>query len=230
MPLTGVLLMSLSALIDALRRRLDAAHPWLAPLGLRLILAYEFGEAGLEKLRGENWFARVSDKFPPPFSWLDADLSWWLATWVELGAAALLVLGLGTRLAAYSLLVLTFVAVAAVHWPAEWSSLAQLWQGYEIRNMGFGNYKLPLLFVLMLLPLVLGGGGRLSLDALISRALPAGSEPKADRTALAVVGLGLGLPVAILFPAFGLSLMLLGCVLLALSARGLLSELSARPR
>ncbi|SDE11945.1 DoxX family protein [Aquimonas voraii] len=211
----------------ALRARLDGLAPWLAPLGLRLILAYEFGEAGLEKLHGENWFARVMDKFPPPFSWIDTDLSWFMATWVELGAAAALVLGLGTRLAAYSLLVLTFVAVAAVHWPAEWSNLAQLWQGYEIRNMGFGNFKLPLLFVLMLLPLVLGGGGRLSLDALIAQKLPQTSEARADRAAWAALGLGLGLPLAILFPSFGLALMLLGGVLLAASARTLAREISA---
>ncbi len=106
---------ALHTLPGALRARLDGLGPWLAPLGLRLILAYEFGEAGLEKLRGENWFAGVQSKFPFPFNHVDPELSWWLATWAELGAAALLVAGLFTRFAAYSLLVLTFVATAAVH-------------------------------------------------------------------------------------------------------------------
>jgi hypothetical protein len=43
-----------------------------------------------EKLRGENWFAGVQSKFPFPFNHVDPELSWWLATWAELGAAALL--------------------------------------------------------------------------------------------------------------------------------------------
>jgi len=216
----------LHTLAAALRARLDGLDPWLAPLGLRLILAYEFGEAGLEKLRGENWFGGVQSKFPFPFNHVDPDVSWWLATWAELGAAALLVAGLFTRFAAYSLLVLSFVATAAVHWPAEWSSLAQLWQGYAIRNSGAGNFKLPLLFALMLLPLVLGGAGRLSLDALIARWLPAAGEPRADRAAWALGGLGLGLPIAMLFPTLGLGLMALGLALSVLASRGVWRELS----
>lgn len=217
----------LHAFPAALRARLDGLGPWLAPLGLRLILAYEFGEAGLEKLRGENWFGGVQSKFPFPFKHVDPELSWWLATWAELGAAALLVAGLCTRFAAYSLLVLTFVATAAVHWPAEWSSLAQLWQGYAIRNTGHGNFKLPLLFALMLLPLVLGGAGRLSLDALLARWLPAAGEPRADRAAWALGGLGLGLPIAMLFPTLGLGLMALGAVLALLAGHRFQRELGS---
>ena len=216
---------SITSVTGLLRSRLDGLQPWLAPLGLRLILAYEFGEAGLEKLRGENWFAGVQSKFPFPFNHVDPELSWWLATWAELGAAALLVAGLFTRFAAYSLLVLTFVATAAVHWPAEWSSLAQLWEGYAIRNSGAGNFKLPLLFALMLLPLVLGGAGRLSVDALIARWLPAAGAARVDRVAWALAGLGLGLPIAMLFPTLGVGLMAMGAVLAALSGGGFWREL-----
>jgi putative oxidoreductase len=112
---TGVLWRQVTA-------RLDGLGEWLAPLGLRLIMAWEFGEAGFEKLRGQNWFTGIRDDFPFPFSAVSADLSWALATWFEiLGAFALLV-GLCTRFFAFSLLVLTFVAVAAVHWPESWSS------------------------------------------------------------------------------------------------------------
>jgi putative oxidoreductase len=196
---------AIAAPAQFLRQRLDAAQPWLAPLSLRLILAYEFGEAGLAKLQGQNWFARVTDKFPPPFSWIDADLNWFLATWVELGAALALLLGLGTRIAAYALLVLSFVAVAAVHWPGEWSSLAELWRGYAISDQGFGNYKLPLLFVLMLIPLVLGGPGRLSLDALIARGLPPRQQRSDPLASTALVALGLGIPLAFLLPLAGLA-------------------------
>ena len=43
-------------------------------LALRLILAWEFGEAGWEKLHGDNWFADVT--FPFPFNLLPAEVSW----------------------------------------------------------------------------------------------------------------------------------------------------------
>jgi len=60
---------------------------------------------------------------------------------------------------------LTVVAIAAVHWPAEWHGLAELWKGYAITDQGYGNYKLPLIYVLMLGSLVLSGSGQLSIDA-----------------------------------------------------------------
>jgi putative oxidoreductase len=191
--------------------RLDGLGEWLAPLGLRLIMAWEFGEAGFEKLRGQNWFTGIRDDFPFPFSAVSADLSWALATWFEILGAFALLLGLFTRLFAFSLLVLTFVAVAAVHWPESWSSLSQLWEGYAIRDTGAGNFKLPLLFALMLLPLVLNGAGRLSLDGLLARRLlPAPASAKADAWAWSAAGLVLGLLLATLFPRFGLLLAALG--------------------
>jgi uncharacterized membrane protein YphA (DoxX/SURF4 family) len=109
--------------------RVDGLGHWLAPLGLRALLAYEYVEAGLEKLHGENWFAEIADKFPAPFSLLPANVNWAMATWVELIAGIALLVGLGTRYAAAALFVLTIVAIQAVHWPAEWSSFAELWQG-----------------------------------------------------------------------------------------------------
>lgn len=153
----------------AFGERLDVAGVWLAPLGLRLLLAWEFWEAGIEKLHGENWFGAIAHKFPAPLHLLPADLNWTLATWAELLGAVALLLGLGTRLFAFVLMGVTVVAIASVHWPADWSSLAELAKGYAITDRGFGNYKLPLLFVAMLLPLALRGPGRLSLDSLLAR-------------------------------------------------------------
>ncbi|MDI1231877.1 MAG: DoxX family protein [Methylobacter sp.] len=135
----------------------------LAPIFLRLLLAYEFGEAGLEKLNGENWFADLT--FPFPLSLLSADVSWTLATGLELIASVALILGLATRLFSFTLMLLTLVAIAAVHWPAEWQSFAELWKGYAITDQGYGNYKLPLMYLLMLCSLMLSGSGRLSVDA-----------------------------------------------------------------
>ena len=37
-------------------------------LGIRLLLAYEFGVAGLEKRRGGNGFADIQEAFPFPFA------------------------------------------------------------------------------------------------------------------------------------------------------------------
>jgi len=163
--------MAVISFYDTLTSRLRASGDYVWPLALRLIMAWEFGEAGLSKLRGENWFADIpwSDwqkGFPFPFDLLPVNLNWSLATWAELVFAAMLLLGLFTRLAAISLVVVAVVATAAVHWPAEWGSLAELWSGYVITPKGAGNFKLPLLFVVMLLPLVFHGGGRFSLDHL----------------------------------------------------------------
>ncbi|MDT4883995.1 hypothetical protein FQZ97_1200970 [compost metagenome] len=92
-----------------------------------------------------------------------------MSMWAELIAPVLLLLGLGTRFATLVLMVLTLVAIAAVHWPAHWSSLSELALGYAISDKGYGNYKLPLIYLVALLPLLLKGAGRLSLDALLRR-------------------------------------------------------------
>ena len=135
-------------------------------------MAWEFWESGLTKLHGENWFGEVpwadwQIGFPFPFDQIPVSMNWFLATWGELVFAAMLLLGLFTRFAAISLIVVTVVATAAVHWPAEWSSLAELWSSYAITPKDAGNYKLPLLFVVMLMPLVFHGGGKVSLDHLL---------------------------------------------------------------
>jgi len=142
----------------------------IPPLLLRLILAWEFGKAGLEKLHGTNWFADIS--FPFPFNLLPPDISWHIATYFEIFGAAALVLGLATRFFSVSLIILTIVAIATVHWPTEWNTLSELLSGFRIIDEagdGFGNYELPLLFIVMLLPLLFGGAGKLSLDYLIKR-------------------------------------------------------------
>jgi len=198
---------SLGALWRQITFRLEGLGSYLAPLGLRLIMAWEFGESGFEKLRGNNWFSNVQEDFPFPFSVINTDVSWFLATWFEIVGAFALLLGLFTRFFAFSLLILTFVATAAVHWPDSWSTLGELWQGYAISDKGMGNFKLPLLFALILFPLVLNGGGKLSLDYLLGRALlPNAPAARADGLAWSLAGVAFGLPLAALFPAFGLLL------------------------
>ncbi len=92
-----------------------------------------------------------------------------MATWFELIGAIALLIGLGTRFFSLSLIVLTVVAIASVHWPAEWQTLGQLLQGYVLTDNGFGNYKLPVIFIGMLLPLFWMGPGKLSVDAWLRR-------------------------------------------------------------
>jgi len=203
------------AMYDNLTARLREAGDWTWPLLLRLILAWEFFEAGLGKLRGENWFGDIpwaawQKGFPFPFDRLPTDLNWLVATWGELVFAAMLVFGLFTRFAAISLLVITVVAAAAVHWPGEWGSLAELWSGYVITPIGGGNFKLPLLFAVMLLPLVFYGGGKLSLDQLLI-SLTQRSDLLDDRTGgLQTAGLALlvlGLASVWVEPLWGISLL-----------------------
>ena len=117
----------------------------ISMLALRLFAAYEFGEAGLAKWRGENWFADIRDAFPFPFDLLPAGLSWNLAMGAELVVPVLLVLGL-----------LTAVAWYAVH----------AGNGYNVCDNG---YKMAFIYLLLLLPLLLQGAGKYSLDYLLFR-------------------------------------------------------------
>ena len=150
---------------------LDPAGDWFALLPIRLLMAYEYGRAGLMKFNGNNWFANVQDNFPFPFNVVPVEISWFMATWAEILGGLCLVLGLFTRFWAFSLIVVTIVAIAGVHWPDDWNSLAELWKGYSVSDKGFGNYRIPLLFLVMLIPLVFTGAGRLSLDAVLDRKL-----------------------------------------------------------
>lgn len=201
----------------ALTERLDGVGDWLAPLGLRLILAWEFWEAGIEKYRGENWFGSIQSDFPFPFNLVPSDLSWTMATWFELGGAVALLLGLGTRFFAFNLFVLTMVATASVHWPMNWQTLQDLAMGYAISDKGFGNFKLPLIFAVMLLPLVLKGAGKFSLDALIASRTGAGPRQVVqDPLAWGLAGLVVGLPLALLLPTLGLTIAIAGLLLVAL--------------
>ena len=172
----------MNKLIDIWRRIvgvLDPAGAWIGTLPLRLILAYEFGSAGLRKLGASdslygdapNWFANSADQFPFPINLFSVNFNWFMVTWVEILGGFALALGLFTRFWAFSLLIVTIVAIFGVHWPDDWSSLGELWKGYAIRNEGFGNFRIPLIFLVMLLPLVLTGPGKLSIDRILSKQL-----------------------------------------------------------
>lgn len=148
---------------------LDQAAPWLGLLALRLLMGWEYLEAGLEKLHGQNWFADIRGDFPFPFNAVPPAFSWQMATWFEIIGGLALIIGLGTRFFSLSLVILTVVAISAVHWPADWHTFTDLLKGYVITDDGFGNFKLPVLFLAMLTALVFYGPGKLSIDAVIRR-------------------------------------------------------------
>jgi putative oxidoreductase len=135
---------------------LNKLGEWVPLLGLRVILAYEFWEAGVEKFNGENWFVDFRGEFPFPFNILPADISWFLSTWTELAGSIAILVGFATRFSAASLIILDLVAWYSVH--AE--------NGYNVCSNGF---KLPLLYLLMLIPLLLSGPGKASIDHFISK-------------------------------------------------------------
>ena len=149
------------SVIRGLLEGLDRIGGYLPQLCIRLLLAYEFWESGVEKYRGENWFADIQDRFPFPLDSVPVDISWFVATWSELLGAIALVIGLGTRFTSLALMILTAIAWASVH----------AGNGYNVCDNGF---KLPLMYLVLFLPLLFSGAGRLSVDHLIARryALP----------------------------------------------------------
>jgi putative oxidoreductase len=201
----------LASLHAPVAARLEGVGRSLPPFVLRLVMGWEFWESGLQKLHGENWFAGIQQRFPFPFDLLPTGFSWTLSTWTELIGAVLLWIGLGTRLAAFALLFVTFVATAAVHWPDMWTMWSDLLQGYAITDRGHGNFKLPLLFIVMLLPLLFGGAGKASFDHLLARPLrmPASATRAIDDAAAwALAAALLGVPFLMLLPGLGAILLL----------------------
>jgi len=156
---------------------LDPLGDWVALLPIRLLMAYEFAKAGLGKFGASDslygdvpkWFAGTADSFPFPISLFSVEFNWFMVTWVEILGGFSLLFGLFTRFWAFSLLVVTFVAIFGVHWPESWDSLSQLWKGYAITNKGFGNYRVPLLFAAMLFPLIFLGAGKASIDNFLAK-------------------------------------------------------------
>ena len=51
-------------LIKFIFAQLNVVGAFLPQLGLRLLLAYEFWESGVEKYTGKNWFVDIQADFP----------------------------------------------------------------------------------------------------------------------------------------------------------------------
>ncbi len=146
-------------------RRVETLQPVLL-LAIRLVLAYGFYTTAIEKWKNisdvAEWF--VSLHIPAPY------FNAYLSAFTEALGVLLLTLGLGTRVITIPLMILLGVAIATVHWQ----------HGFEAGNNGF---EIPLYYLLMLGVLLVYGGGKWSLDSLMSSVLPIAFATRTSRRA-----------------------------------------------
>ena len=141
----------MNKLLSRVRDHLDAVPYGLLALPLRFAVATVFWNSAMAKLA--NWdtaLALFTDEYHVPL--LPPELAAYMAVSIELSTPILLVLGLLTRPAAFVLLGMTAVIEVFVY-PQAWPTHIQ--------------------WAAMLLVLLCRGAGPLSLDALLSRRLPA---------------------------------------------------------
>lgn len=212
----------MTQLWQAISTRLNAAGTYTPQLILRLIIFWEFWEAGKLKYEGGadgNWFASIMESFPYPFNVIDSNISWYMSMWGEILGAFLILFGLFTRFAAFSLIIITVVATSAVHWPDNWETLSELWQGYAISNDGYGNYKLPLLYVVMLLPLLFNGAGKLSLDHMLAKITKYqdGGSKTSDLATFGLITLIFSAIFLFLIPGLAVSLLIISIIFLGVN-------------
>ena len=142
--------------IDTLYLRLSVIGGFLSMLLLRLIIAWEFGRAGVGKLGKENWFDNIVNDFPFPFNMIPTSISWFLATWAEVIGAIAIAIGLATRFWVFIIIIVDVVAWYSVH----------TGKGYSVLD---GGFQLPLIYLIILSVLLFNGAGKLSIDYIIAR-------------------------------------------------------------
>ena len=134
--------------IDATLRK----YAWLGPLLLRLVFGWFWLETGWAKLHNLEFFAGRFVEWGIPWPMLSATVSG--AT--DLIGGALLIVGLGTRLAAIPMIVNMLVALAVVVLP----TITTFNEFVELDEV---------LYVCVLFWLLMAGPGKASLDHLLAR-------------------------------------------------------------
>ena len=134
--------------IDATLRN----YAWLGPLLLRLVFGWFWLETGWAKLHNLEFFAGRFVEWGIPWPMLSATVSG--AT--DLIGGALLIVGLGTRLAAIPMIVNMLVALAVVVLP----TITTFNEFVELDEV---------LYVCVLFWLLMAGPGKASLDHLLAR-------------------------------------------------------------
>jgi len=145
----AALRLRLAAVASRAGRTLGLGAP-VADLAVRLFVGAVFFQSGLTKIA--NWSSTVSlfeNEYAVPL--LPPELAAFFGTGVELFFPVLLVVGLGTRFAAFALFVFNIIAV--VSYP----------------DLGAAGLKDHQLWGLLLLVTLLHGPGAISLDRLVGR-------------------------------------------------------------
>jgi putative oxidoreductase len=127
-------------------------YAWLGPLLLRLVFGWFWLETGWAKLHNLEFFAGRFVEWGIPFPTLSATVSG--AT--DLVGGALLIVGLGTRLAAIPMIINMLVALAVVVLP----TITTFNEFVELDEV---------LYVCVLFWLLMAGPGKASLDHLLAR-------------------------------------------------------------
>lgn len=134
-------------------RKLVATTPTWFALPVRLALGAIFIAHGAQKVFG-SWGGQGLKAFienPAPYTWMRPAWLWMgAAAFAELVGGALIVLGLLTRLGAFSIAFVMAIAIFGVHWGAFFASQ----KGVEY----------PVALFAMAFALLISGGGQASID------------------------------------------------------------------
>ena len=156
-PRTGLLAKLIGAANPAIRA-LEFLTPAL-DLGIRILVGSVFFKSGLTKIASwDSTLALFESEYAVPF--LPPELAAYLGTAIELGLPVLLVLGLGSRLAALGLFIFNIIAV--ISYP-------------DLSEAGLKDHQY---WGLLLLITLFHGPGKLSLDYLLRRHFMREQEPE----------------------------------------------------
>lgn len=138
--------------IRNLIRAVVARIRWLPPLAARLVLGVVFIQSGWGKLSDLKSTTEAFAGWHIPFPHFNAVL----ASCTEFFGGCLVLVGLGTRLAAVPLIVVMAVAIASAKWPKieDWTDF-----------FGFDEVA----YAVMFLWLAVQGAGKVSLDYVIGK-------------------------------------------------------------
>jgi putative oxidoreductase len=136
----------------ALVKRIGNALSWLPPTLARFVVGWIFFQSGWGKLHDLGKVTEFFMQLGLPAPGFQAAL----ASTTEFVCGSLLLLGLGTRLAAAPLIVTMTVAIRTA-----------LWDQVDSTGALFGLAEF--LYIVLLLGLAVNGGGPLSIDGLLAR-------------------------------------------------------------
>jgi putative oxidoreductase len=121
---------------------------------------------GFAKLtRGPDSFAAILQTLGVPMPHLMA----WLTVLVELLGGLAVLTGTVVWIASVPLVVVLLVAMFTVHLPYGFSSIKLIAVSHTGAQFGPPGYEVDLLYIAILVALVLGGSGPISIDGLIAR-------------------------------------------------------------